>query len=215
MSAAIDQTSIKTKLIATLGPASANREQLSAMFEVGLDVCRLNFSHGKFDEHERTLDLVRTVAAEHDRPVCIIGDLCGPKIRLGSFPGGPVKLEPGFELRFMRGAGDCTAQRLSVSHPTFVDEVQVGHRVYIDDGLVRLLVTDRRDDELVCSCTTGGVISNGKGVNLPDTQLSIPALTEKDRHDLDWAIEHDLDYVALSFARRPEDLYELKRLISA
>ncbi|MCK4343568.1 MAG: pyruvate kinase, partial [Phycisphaerae bacterium] len=204
---------IKTKLIATLGPASDQRERLNEMLDAGLDVCRLNFSHGDFDSHRRTLELVRSLAAERDEPICVIGDLCGPKIRLGSFADGAAELKPGDAVRFVRGEGACQPERLTVSYPHFIDDVQPGQRVYIDDGLVRLLVTDRHDDELVCTCTTGGVVSNHKGVNLPDTQLSTPALTEKDRGDLAWALEQELDYVALSFVRQPEDLYELKRVI--
>ena len=206
---------IKTKLIATLGPASANRERLTEMFDVGLDVCRLNFSHGTHETHAQTLELVRTLAAERDEPITVIGDLCGPKIRLGDFEGGAVKLEAGARVRFVRGAGTCTSGRLTVSYERLVDEVEAGQRIYIDDGLVRLLVTERSADELVCTCTTGGTISSHKGVNLPDTTLSTPALTEKDRADLAWAIAQDLDYVALSFVRQPEDLYELKRAIKA
>ncbi len=130
----------KTKIIATLGPASASRERLNQMLDAGLDVCRLNFSHGDLDEHQRTLELVRSVAAERDEPICIIGDLCGPKIRLGTLPGGPVELKAGDEVRFVRGDGPCDAgrltadspavsRRLTVSYPRFVDEVApVRHR---------------------------------------------------------------------------------------
>ena len=204
---------IKTKIIATLGPATASRERLIELFDAGVDVCRLNFSHGELDEHRRTLELIRAIAAERGEPICAIGDLCGPKIRLGAFTGDPVQLNSGATLRFVRGDGPCSAERLTVSYPTFVDEVAAGHRIYIDDGLVRLQVTERRKDELLCTCTVGGAVGSHKGVNLPDTQLSTPALTDKDRRDLDWAIEHGVDYVALSFVREPEDLYELKRLI--
>jgi pyruvate kinase len=213
MCAQFDNNWFKTKIIATLGPASASRERLHEMLDVGLDCCRLNFSHGQLNEHLRTLELVRAVAAERDLPICVIGDLCGPKIRLGTFSAGPVTLPVGQSVRFARGTDPCTVARLTVSYARFVDEVEVGHRIYVDDGLVRLLVTDRKEDELICTCTAGGVLNNHKGVNLPDTPLSTPALTEKDRADLDWAIEHELDYVALSFVRQPEDLYELKRLI--
>ncbi len=206
---------IRTKIIATLGPASANRERLCEMLDVGLDICRLNFSHGTHASHAATLELVRTVATERNKPVCVIGDLCGPKIRLGSFADGAVMIEAGQTVRFVRGDAACTAERLTVSWPSLIDELAEGQRVYIDDGLVRLLVTGSAADEVVCTCTTGGALSSHKGVNLPDTTLSTPALTEKDRIDLAWAIDHELDYVALSFVRHPEDLYELKRLIKA
>ena len=204
---------IKTKIIATLGPATSSRERLNELIEAGLDVCRLNFSHGDHAGHKHMLDLVRSVAVERDRPICVIGDLCGPKIRLGKFAGEPLEVQPGQTVRFVRGRQQCSAEALSVTYPRLVDEVDVGHRIYIDDGLVRLLVLDRLEDELVCTCTVGGQLSSSKGVNLPDTPLSTPALTEKDRIDLNWAIDNGLDYVALSFVRLPEDLYELKRLI--
>jgi pyruvate kinase len=204
---------MKTKIIATLGPASANRERLTAMFNAGLDVCRLNFSHGDLETHGRTLELVRAIAAERGEPVCVIGDLCGPKIRLGAFSDSTVEIAAGAKVRFVRGAGPCTAQRLTVTYPPFIDEVAPGHRIYIDDGLVRLVAEEHDRDELVCTCQVGGTLSSHKGVNLPDTPISAPALTEKDRKDLDWAIEQGLDYVALSFVREPEHLYELKRLI--
>ena len=203
----------KTKIIATLGPATATREKLQELFSAGLDACRLNFSHGTLAEHERTLELIRSLAAERSEPICVIGDLGGPKIRLGEFPGGPVEVTVGQTVSFVRGQAPCTPQRLTVSYAGLVDEVAVGHRVYVDDGLVRFLVVDRRADELVCTCTTGGRLASRKGVNLPDTLLATPALTDKDRVDLEWAIAHELDYVALSFVRLPEDLYELKRLI--
>ncbi|MGD8453030.1 MAG: pyruvate kinase [Phycisphaerae bacterium] len=203
----------KTKIVATLGPASTSRERLLEMLDAGLDACRLNFSHGDLESHGRSLELIRSVAAERDVPLCVIGDLCGPKIRLGSFPDGPVELPAGQTVRIVRGEAPCRVDCLSTNLPTLVDEVQVGQRLYIDDGLVRLLVVEHGSDELVCTCTTGGTISDHKGINLPDTRLAVSALTDKDRRDLTWAIEHELDYVALSFVRQPEDLYELKRLI--
>lgn len=210
-----DNRSIKTKLIATLGPASADPQVLGEMLDVGLDVCRLNFSHGKLEDHARMLQLVRELAAARNEPVCVLGDLCGPKIRLGVFEQEPVGLRPGDTVRMVRGSGPCTATHLTISYPRLVDEAEVGQRICIDDGLVRLVVTDRGADEVVCRCTVGGELRSRKGVNLPDTRLSTPALTEKDRDDLAWAVKHNLDYVALSFVRRPEDLYELKRLIKS
>lgn len=204
---------IRTKIIATLGPATADPERLAAVLEAGVDVCRLNFSHGSLEDHERSLDAIRTWATEHDQPIGVLGDLCGPKIRLNQVTGGALELGPGDTIRLVRGDEDCTADHLTVTYARFVDEVDVGQRIYIDDGLVRLLVTARDADGLTCTCTTGGRVSSRKGVNLPDTPLSAPALTDKDRRDLDWAIEHGLDYVALSFVRRPEDLITLQAII--
>ncbi len=213
MSIGSDIPFIRTKIIATLGPASSSREQLEAMFDAGLDVCRLNFSHGDLDDHRQTLETVRAIAEERNEATCVVGDLCGPKIRLGDFETGPVKVARGDMVRFVRGDGPCGPEQLTISYPALIDEVAEGERIYVNDGLVRLVVRESRTDELLCECLTAGVLKSHKGVNLPDTRLSTPALTEKDRRDLEWAIEHDLDYVALSFVRRPEDLYELKGLI--
>jgi pyruvate kinase len=143
----------------------------------------------------------------------VIGDLCGPKIRLGVFPGGPVEIVGGESVRIVRGDGPCTSETLTVSYGRMIDEVEPGHRVLVDDGLVQFRVRERRDDSLLCECTAGGTLRTHKGVNLPDSKLSTPALTEKDRRDLEWALEHDVDYVALSFVREPEDLYALQRAI--
>lgn len=198
-----------TKLIATLGPATDSPDKLAALLAAGVDVCRLNFSHGELESHGRTLSAVRAWARANRRHVAVLGDLCGPKIRLNQVHGGSLELKTGEAVRFVRGTDECVPGRLTVNYPRFVDEVDVGRRVYIDDGLVRVLIVEREADALLGRCTVGGRISSRKGVNLPDSALSTPALTQKDRADLEWAIEHELDYVALSFARRPEDLDEL------
>jgi pyruvate kinase len=205
---------IRTKIVATLGPATDDPEQLAAVLESGVDVCRINFSHGTLDDHQRTLDRVRAWAAEHEQPIAVLGDLCGPKIRLNEVEGDRVELSPGDTVRFVRGDGPCTAERFTVTYERFVDEVDAGQRVYIDDGAVRLLATARDADALTCTCTTGGPVSSRKGVNLPDTQLSTPALTAKDREDLEWALDRGLDFVGLSFVRRPEDLQALRSAIA-
>lgn len=200
---------IRTKIVATLGPATADPDRLAAVLESGVDVCRLNFSHGVYEEHQRTLAAIRAWAAEHDRPIAVLGDLCGPKIRLNKVARGEIDLKRGDVVRFVRGDADCTREAFTIGYAGFIDEVADGQRVFIDDGLVRLLVTARDGDSVTCTCTTGGVVSSHKGVNLPDTELSAPALTDKDKRDLDWVIEHSLDYVALSFVRRPQDLTDL------
>ncbi len=208
----VERSFLRTKIIATIGPASRSRECLGAMMDAGLDVCRLNFSHGTHAEHEQTLELVREVARERGVPIAIIGDLCGPKLRLGTLATA-VELRTGAVVHIGGGDGPCTPERLTVTYARLADEVQVGHRVLIDDGLVRLVVRERRAGELICEVVAGGPVSSRKGVNLPDTPLSTPALTDKDRSDLEWAINHGLDYVALSFVRQPEDLYELRRIL--
>lgn len=206
--------SMRTKIIATLGPATRDRERLEQMLDTGLDVCRLNFSHGTHAEHAELVKLVREVTAARGEHVPIVGDLCGPKIRLGEVEGGSIALHMGDTLRMVYAEDVAgTASRLTVNDAGMIEDIEVGQRVLIDDGQVRLVVTERTHDELTLRVTVGGPVSSHKGVNLPDTPLSAPALSNDDRADLDWAIEHQLDFVALSFVRQPDDLYELKRLI--
>lgn len=198
-----------TKLVATVGPASRDEATLRAMLDGGVDVFRLNFSHGTLADHAALLATIRRAAADRDQPVAVMGDLCGPKIRLGAFAE-PVRVEPGQTVRIVRGDGPCEPRRWTTSYPALVDELRVGQRVLVDDGLVRLLVTDRDRDGCTATVTTGGAVSSRKGVNLPDTRLDVPALTDKDLQDLRWAVENDLDYVALSFVRTPEHLRTLR-----
>jgi pyruvate kinase len=202
-----------TKIVATLGPATDDPLRLGEVLAAGVNICRLNFSHGSASDHAERLASVRTWAQEYRWPLAVLGDLCGPKIRLNQVSGDSLSLPRGHAIRFVRGNADCTAEELTTNYAPLVDEIEVGQRIYVDDGLVRFLVIERGDDHLECSCTTGGVISNRKGVNLPDSSLSTPALTEKDRGDLVWAIEHGLDFVALSFVRNPADVAELRELI--
>ncbi|MBL8878807.1 MAG: pyruvate kinase [Phycisphaerales bacterium] len=203
----------RTKVVATIGPATNTPERLADLIDSGVSVCRLNFSHGTLDDHSQALRAIRTVSESLKRPVAVLGDLCGPKIRLNAVAGGHIQLQPGQAVRFARGEAECSGSVLTTNYASLVDEVQAGDRILIDDGLVRLLVTDSRENELICACTVGGVISSRKGVNLPDSNIAVAALTEKDRRDARWAIESGLDYLALSFVRRPEDVAELRALL--
>jgi pyruvate kinase len=202
---------IKTKILATIGPACNDEEVLARMFDAGLDVVRLNFSHGNLAEHTVALDNVRRVARQRDLVVAIVGDLCGPRIRVGEIAGGQCELRQGQHLIIQRTDCDGTPERISTNHAEVVDDVDVGHRVLIDDGRIRLEAVDKADDELICRIEVGGTLRSQKGINLPDTAISTPSLGDKDLLDLDWAIAHELDYVALSFVRNPEDIYELRR----
>ncbi|MBK9127026.1 MAG: pyruvate kinase [Phycisphaerales bacterium] len=205
----------RTKIVATLGPASSTREVIARLMDAGADVFRLNFSHGDLETHGRTLAVIRELAAERSEPIAVLGDLCGPKIRLTELVGDSALLAAGAAVALTRGPGPSAAERLRVSYDRIVEDVQVGQRVFIDDGLVRLVVRERRQDELICEVVVGGVVRSRKGVNLPDSRLSTPALTEKDRVDATWAVRSGLDYLALSFVRQPDDLYELKRLLKS
>ena len=203
----------KTKVVATVGPACWDKETLAFLIREGVDVFRLNFSHGTAAEHETSLANIRAAAASCDAVVAVMGDLCGPKIRVGQVEGDRFDIAEGDSLRIMPGEFTCTPERICTSYDTLCDDVRVGQRVLIDDGHVRLRAVAKEEAALVCRCETGGAIGTRKGVNLPDTQLSLPSLTDKDREDLVWAVEHELDYLALSFVRSAEDLIELRRAL--
>ncbi|QOJ15526.1 MAG: pyruvate kinase [Planctomycetia bacterium] len=207
-------TPVFTKIVATIGPSSSSAERLNELLDAGVDVCRLNFSHGDLAEHGRVLERIREWSRRRERAVAVLGDLCGPKIRLNRVDTPGTRLAVGAEIRIERGDAPCTAERLTTSYDRLVDEVQEGHRLYIDDGLVKLMCVDKEPDALVCRCTVGGAISTRKGINLPDTSLSVRALGEKDERDLRWAIQNELDYVALSFVRRPADLEAVREILA-
>ncbi|MCK6483982.1 MAG: pyruvate kinase [Phycisphaerae bacterium] len=203
-----------TRIIATVGPASANDETLRALIDAGTNVFRLNFSHGTPDQHADALARIRRAAADREAMVAIMGDLPGPKIRLGVVAGGPRLLAAGQTMRFVRAAQPHAADELESNYSPFIDEVQPGHRILIDDGQVVLRAGERTADALLATCEVGGVVSDRKGINLPDTPLSLPALTQRDEEYLAWSVRHGLDYVALSFVRCADDLVLLRRRIT-
>lgn len=203
----------RTKLVATVGPACGDPAILGAMIDSGVNVFRLNFSHGTLDTHQEMLQRIRSEAKRRQAMVAVMGDLCGPKIRLNRIDGGKCELVKGAAVVFRRGDTLGTAQTLTSSYPALLDDVQVGHRLLIDDGNVQLRARSKTADELICEVEVPGTVSDRKGINLPDSDVSSPALTAKDRGDLEWAIANDLDFVALSFVRRPEDLMELREIV--
>lgn len=204
---------IKTKLVATVGPASDNEEVLSKLIDNGVNVFRLNFSHGTLQTHATALQRIRRIAGEKNAIVAVMGDLGGPKIRVGQVIGDKVELRPDQTVRFSRGPVEGNAELLSSNYPALIDDVQPGERLLIDDGNILLRADYKQDDFLVCKCEVGGTVSSHKGINLPDTDISAPALTEKDRRDLAWSIDNELDFVALSFVRKPSDLEELRNIL--
>lgn len=205
---------IRTKIVATMGPACGSSELLYRLFEAGVDVCRLNFSHGSLDEHLLMLRNIREAAARWDLPIAVLGDLCGPKIRLGQIAdsdgAGGMPVSVGDELYIQRAACLGGNHRVATTYPHFVDDVQVGHRVLVEDGLLRFVCTDKNFNELKCSCLAGGVLKSSKGVNLPNTAVNVPSITDRDWECVDWAIENELDYLALSFVRSSDDLQLLR-----
>ena len=209
---------IRTKIVATLGPACGDVETLYRLFEAGADVARLNFSHGKLDQHLQMLRNLREAAARFSHPIAVLGDLGGPKIRLGEVPDvdgtGGLGIQVGDELIVRRENSPADAgppRAVSSTYKHLVDDVEVGHRVYIEDGLLRFVCTDKNFNGLRLSCTVGGVLKTSKGINLPDTFVNVAAITDRDWECADWAIENDLDYLALSFVRKSDDITLLRQ----
>lgn len=204
----------RTKIVATLGPSSFAKEKIRALIEAGVDVFRINFSHGTPEQREETLANLRQLESEMGHPVAVCGDLCGPKIRVGMLEEGAVFLEPGREIVVQRTPIEGTADRVSTTFQELVDYVSIGDRVFLADGRLRLEVVQASPpDEFTCRVVVGGKLSNGKGVNLPDTHIPTSPLTEKDRRDVEWIAKRDFDYVALSFVQRAEDIHELRGLL--
>jgi pyruvate kinase len=203
----------RTKIVCTLGPATSDQAAIDGLVAAGMDCARLNFSHGDHKGHAALAERVRKAAAAARRPLAILADLCGPKMRVGTFAGGPVELVPGhrFVLTTRDGVGD--AHGVSVTYDHLPRDAQAGGIILLDDGLLRLRVEEIQGEDVICVVEVGGTLSDNKGMNLPGAKLSAPALTEKDRRDLKFAVsELGVDYVALSFVRRPEDVREAQSL---
>jgi pyruvate kinase len=204
---------IHTKIIATIGPASESPEMLGRLIDAGVNVFRLNFSHGTLEQHARTFERIQAVRRKLGCHVAVMGDLCGPKIRVDPIVNDSFTLAVGDRIEVVADHVKGTAQRISTNRPELVGEAKAGHRLLIDDGNVRLRVESASPGMLACICEAAGVVSSRKGVNVPDTELVMSALTDKDRIDLAWAMEHRLDYIAMSFVRTAADLRELRDLM--
>lgn len=204
---------LRTKIIATLGPASDDASTIAALIDAGVDVFRLNFSHGTLERHGRTLDNIRSVCRDRRAAIAVMADLCGPKIRVDKIDNGSFDIVPGDEIDIVPGTVVGTKERISVNRPELVAELEVGQRVLIDDGNVRLRVKTAVDDRVTCVCEVGGRISDRKGVNVPNTDIAVSAVTDKDRADLAWAVQHEVDYVAVSFVRTAADLRTVRDLL--
>ncbi|MEQ8190322.1 MAG: pyruvate kinase [Candidatus Eremiobacterota bacterium] len=202
----------KTKIVCTIGPASNKREVLKEIILAGMDVARLNFSHGTYEEHKKVIRLIRELCYETGRSVAILQDLCGPKIRVGSIPAGVI-LKSGELFTFTGEECAGTATKAHISYSNLSKEVVPGTKIFIDDGLLRLVVEKVEGAEVICRVITGGPLSSKKGVNFPGTELKIPALTEKDKEDLAFGLEQNVDWIALSFVQRPSDIVEIKDII--
>lgn len=202
----------KTSIVATLGPASQTVETLKALIQLGVSVFRLNFSHGTFETHKATLENINQARNEFAYCVAVMGDLCGPKIRVGQIEPNTILVE-GQQVTISVGEQVGNASGFSTTYADLIRDVQVGQRILLDDGQLVLVVTENTGERIGCRVVVGGGLSSRKGMNMPDTQLSTPAITERDWQCVDWAIENELDYLALSFVQRPDEIGQLKRYL--
>ncbi|MEO7997824.1 MAG: pyruvate kinase, partial [Gemmatimonadaceae bacterium] len=202
----------RTKIVGTLGPSSNTAESIRSLIEAGLDVARINFSHGTHEQHAKTIKTVRDVADELGRPVAILGDLQGPRIRIGDLPE-VIDLVDGSDVILVPETVDGHAGEIPITYDDLANDVKPGNRILINDGLLELLVTEVNAPRVHARVVHGGPLKSHKGMNLPGIAVSAPSLTEKDHADLKFAVEHGLDALALSFVRRAEDITGMRALI--
>jgi pyruvate kinase len=203
----------QTKILATLGPASGSPEMMRKLFEAGVDVFRLNFSHGSHEAHQKNVETARAMEKEFGRPVCLVGDLQGPKLRIGRFKNDSIDLTDGQAFRFDMDEALGDETRVQLPHPEVLEAMEVGSEILLDDGKVRVEVTGKDAKGLDVKIITGQKLSNNKGFNIPGVILPITALTDKDKIDLEAAIGMGVDWIAQSFVQRPEDVIEAQSLI--
>jgi len=206
----------RTKIVATLGPASAKPDVLLSMFNAGLDICRLNFSHGSQAVHQEVIDTIKSLNEKHDYNVGILADLQGPKIRIGMVKDGGIHLVNGNRTTITTKECIGNEERIYITYETFPQDVKAGEIILLDDGKLQLRVVETNlEDEVVCEVVHGGILTSRKGVNLPNTKVSIPSLTVEDRKNLDFVLENDVEWIGLSFVRNAEDIIELKDIIAS
>ncbi len=203
----------KVKILATLGPASRSPEMIARLLRAGADAFRVNMSHGDQATHAETIANIRAAEKDFGRAIGVLCDLQGPKLRVGTFKDGRAVIRHGSHFTFDRNPEPGDETRVCLPHPEIFSVLEKGQRLLIDDGKLRLRVIRSSADAILCSAEVGGVIMDRKGVNVPDAVVPIPALTEKDRRDLAFAVEHGADWIALSFVQRPEDVAEARRLM--
>jgi pyruvate kinase len=201
-----------TKIIATLGPAITSPEMVAALVEAGMDVARLNFSHGTHEDHRRYVSWVREASSVAHRPIAVLQDIQGPKIRTGTFAGGSVELEAGDEVRILQGNGMAGPGKIMCDYDYLLEDVAVGDLIVLADGLLRLEVVSKDDESLLASATQSGVLTDRKGVAFPSSRLRVGAITDKDRVDLDFGRKLGVDFVAASFVQSAAEVQEVARL---
>lgn len=206
----------KTKIVATIGPASSSKKMLKEMIDSGMTIARLNFSHGSYDDHKKVIKNIRELNNEFGIHIGMLADLQGPKIRLGEVKNGGVEIRSGHSITITTNECEGNSKKVYLSYPEFPKDVTEGDTILINDGKLVLQVTGtNQKDEVTASIEHGGMMESRKGVNLPNTKISLPCLTEKDLADLDFALDNNIEWVGLSFVRRAEDVQELKDIIKA
>jgi pyruvate kinase len=205
----------RTKIVATMGPASAKKDVLLAMIKAGVNVCRLNFSHGKQEDHAKTIKLIREINEENNLNVGILADLQGPKIRIGLVKDGGIHLVNGTRINITTHECIGDDNQIYITYDTFPQDVQADEIILLDDGKIQMRVIEtNRVDLVVCEILHGGILTSRKGVNLPNTKVSLPSLTEEDLDNLHFVLQFDVEWIGLSFVRTGEDIIELKKIIA-
>ncbi len=206
----------RTKIVATIGPVSRSPEMIKQLMLAGMNVARLNFSHGTYADHAEQIRQLRTVAHELDLPLMLLQDLQGPKIRVGQLPDGGIELRPGESLTLVPMTDNPQpSDGIAIDYPHLAEEAVPGTPILLDDGLLELRVEAVENNTVRCNVVTGGILKSRKGVNLPTLDLQLPSLTAKDKEDLAFGVEQEVDMISLSFVRRPEDVQALKALLAA
>jgi pyruvate kinase len=205
----------RTKIVATLGPASVKKDVLLSLIKAGVNVCRLNFSHGKAEDHQKAIDTIREINDKYKINVGILADLQGPKIRIGLVKDGGIHLVNGTRINITTKECIGDDNQIYITYDTFPQDVHAGETILLDDGKLQMkVISTNRKDTVVCEVMHGGILTSRKGVNLPNTKVSIPSLTEEDLVNLDFALQNDVEWIGLSFVRTAEDIVELKRIIN-
>ncbi|MEO0408850.1 MAG: pyruvate kinase [Cyanobacteria bacterium P01_A01_bin.135] len=209
----------RTKIVATIGPASSSPDVIRQMIKAGMNIARLNFSHGNYKDHAARVHLLRAIADELETPITILQDLQGPKVRVGQLPEGGVMLVTGESITLVpdaptEGPRPNSASRVSIDYPHLAKEAKPGTQILLDDGLLELVVTAVEADQVHCKIVQGGILKSRKGVNLPGLELSLPSLTPKDRQDVEFGVSQAVDYMSLSFVRRASDIQDLRHLLA-
>lgn len=211
----IEGPHVKTKIVATIGPACASREGLEELFLAGVDLFRLNFAHGNYEWFTQMIRWIREISAQHRRPIGLLGDLSGPKIRLGELPEAGLRCRFGTFVEFVREGMSERVEQLTCTYERLIDDLRAGDRVLLADGTVvlRVVQSDPAAGRVTCEVVQPGLVRSRQGVNLPGVALSTPAVTEKDRMDLAFALSQEVDYIGLSFVRRAQDVLDLRKIM--